>query len=38
MLPKDKISQILKDIEKKKEELFLEYEKLRKKYDFSFEK
>lgn len=35
---KSRISEILKDIENKKQELFLEYEKLMKKYDFSFER
>jgi hypothetical protein len=35
---KSKIQQILQDIESKKQELFTEYEKLREKYDFSFER
>ena len=35
---KSKIEQILREIELKKQELFDEYEKLRKKYDFSFER
>jgi len=42
MLPKDKIQKILQDIQDKKQELALEYEKLserlRDKYDFSFAK
>ena len=42
MLPKDKIQKILQDIQDKKQELSLEYEKLseklREKYDFSFAK
>jgi len=35
MAPKDKITQILEDIRAKREELSKEYEKLKKKYDFS---
>lgn len=34
----DKISQILAEIKAKQQELYKEYEKLTKKYDFSFEK
>lgn len=36
MQQKDKIAQIIEDIKIKKDELFVEYEKMRKKYDFSF--
>ena len=35
MNKKDRISQILQEIQQKKDELFLEYEKLKGKYDFS---
>jgi Txe/YoeB family toxin of Txe-Axe toxin-antitoxin module len=35
---KSKINEILKDIEIKKKELFKEYEKLKCKYEFSFNK
>ena len=38
MSPRNKIQDILKEIQTKKEELYLEYEKLKEKYDFSFEK
>jgi len=38
MSPKDKIAQILQEIETKREELRNEYENLREKYDFSFER
>lgn len=38
MIKKDKITEILEDIDAKKKELLVEYEKLREKYDFSFEK
>ena len=36
MAPRDWISEILDEIKNKKDELYWEYEKLRKKYDFSF--
>lgn len=36
MTQKDRISQIVEEIKNKKDELFVEYEKMRKKYDFSF--
>ena len=35
---KSKINQIIKEIENKKNELLLEYEKIKEKYDFSFTK
>lgn len=35
---KSRINEILKEIEKKREELRAEYEKMMKKYDFSFER
>ena len=38
MIPKNRISEILEEIENKKLELLKEYEKLKKRYDFSFEK
>jgi len=38
MMKKDRISEILEEINLKKKELLKEYAKLKKKYDFSFEK
>lgn len=38
MIPKNRISELLDEIDGKKKELLKEYDKLKKKYDFSFEK